>query len=137
MVIYVINCHMALIHELPFFQAINYFMLFSLIMKFTTYWIIISSGDILNIQSYPPWGFPGGSVIKKPLPRQETQEMWFRSLGREDPLEEEMSTHSTVLAWRIPWAVEPGRLQSAGLQKDAQNSNMPAHLSTNIYNKTL
>ena len=45
---------------------------------------------------------------------QELQEMWVRSLGREDPLEKEMATHSSVLAWRIPWTEEPGGLQSMG-----------------------
>ena len=39
------------------------------------------------------------------------------SLGQEDPLEEAMATHSSVLAWRIPWTAEPGRLQSIGLQR--------------------
>ena len=43
--------------------------------------------------------------------------MQFQSLGWEDPLEESMVTHSTILAWRIPWTEEPGRLQSLGLQK--------------------
>ena len=41
-------------------------------------------------------------------------ETWVRSLGREDPLEKEMATHSSVLAWRIPWMEEPGGLQSTG-----------------------
>ena len=45
------------------------------------------------------------------------QETWVRSLGREDPLEKVMATHSSILAWRIPWAEEPGRLQSTGLQR--------------------
>ena len=44
-------------------------------------------------------------------------ETWARSLGWEDPLEEEMATHSNILAWRIPWTEEPGRLQSMGLQE--------------------
>ena len=44
------------------------------------------------------------------------QETWVRSLGWEDPLEKEMATHSNILAWRIPWTEEPGRLQSTGLQ---------------------
>ena len=48
---------------------------------------------------------------------QETQEMWVQSLGQEDPLEEEMATHSSILAWRIPWTKEPGRLQSMGSQE--------------------
>ena len=41
--------------------------------------------------------------------------MWVRSLGREDPLEEEIATRSSILAWRIPWTEEPGGLQSTGL----------------------
>ena len=48
---------------------------------------------------------------------QETQEMQVRSLGQEDPLEEEMATHSSVLAKKIPWTKEPGGLQSMGSQK--------------------
>ena len=46
--------------------------------------------------------------------------MWetgVRSLGREDPLEKEMATHSSTLAWKIPWTEEPGRLQSMGSQR--------------------
>ena len=42
------------------------------------------------------------------------QEMWVQSLDQEDPLEEEIATHSSILAWRIPWTEEPGRLQSMG-----------------------
>ena len=61
-------------------------------------------------------GFPDGTVVKN-LPIQETQEMLVRSLGQEDPLEEEMATHSSLLAWRIPWTEEPGGLQSIGLQR--------------------
>ena len=45
------------------------------------------------------------------------QETWVRSLGREDPLEKEMATHSSTLAWRIPWTEEPGGLQSTGSQR--------------------
>ena len=43
---------------------------------------------------------------------QETQEMWVRSLGQEDPLEEGVATHSNILAWRVPRTEEPGGLQS-------------------------
>ena len=43
---------------------------------------------------------------------QETQDMWIQSLGWEDPLEKKMATHSSILAWRIPWTEEPGGLQS-------------------------
>ena len=46
-------------------------------------------------------GFPGGSVVKNQPAIQETQEMWVQSLGQEDPLEEKMATHSSILAWDI------------------------------------
>ena len=45
------------------------------------------------------------------------QEMWVQSLGREDSLEKGMATHSSTLAWKIPWAEEPGRLQSMGSRR--------------------
>ena len=63
-------------------------------------------------------GFPGGLVIKQTgkihMPKQEMQ---ARSLGREDPLEKEMETHSSILVWKIPWTEEPAGLQILGLQK--------------------
>ena len=59
-------------------------------------------------------GFPGGSVVKN-LPA--VQETWVQSLGWEDPLKKEMATHSSILAWEIPWTEDPGELQSMGLQR--------------------
>ena len=59
------------------------------------------------------WGFPDDSVVKN-LPAM--QKMQVPSLGQEDSLAEEMATDSIILAWRIPWTEEPGRLQSMGLQ---------------------
>ena len=47
----------------------------------------------------------------------EMQETWVQSLGQEDPLEKGMATHSSILAWRIPWTEEPDGLQSIGLQR--------------------
>ena len=57
-------------------------------------------------------GFRGGSVVKNPPAMQKLQEMQVRSLGREDPLEEEIATHSSILAWRIPWTEEFGVAKS-------------------------
>ena len=57
-----------------------------------------------------PGGFPGGSVVKNLPAMQETQETWVQSLGREDPLEEKMATHSSRPAWKIPWTEETGGL---------------------------
>ena len=52
---------------------------------------------------------------------QETQEMCVQSLCQEEPPEKEMATHSSILAWRIPWTEEPGRLQSTGSQRVRYN----------------
>ena len=57
--------------------------------------------------------------VKKILPA--TQEMWVWSLGREDPLEKEMATHSRIVAWESPWTGEPGRLQPTGLPRVGHN----------------
>ena len=58
------------------------------------------------------WGFPGGSEVKNLPVMQKMQEIQVQFLGGEDPLEEEMATHSRILAWEIPWTEEPGGLQS-------------------------
>ena len=58
--------------------------------------------------------FPGGSMVKTVLAKQE---VLVRSLGQEDPLEEEMATHSSILAEKIPWTEKPGGLQSMGVSK--------------------
>ena len=63
-----------------------------------------------------PEVFPDGSVVKS-LPAK--QKMRVRSLGREDPLEKEMATHSSIIAWEIPWTEEPGGLQSMGSAKES------------------
>ena len=76
--------------------------------------IIISNSPYPNLHS----GFPGGSEGKR-LPAM--QETWVRSLGQEDPLEKEVETHSSTLAWKIPWMEEPGRLQSMGWQRVGHN----------------
>ena len=55
----------------------------------------------------------GDAVVKSPPAMQET---WVQSLGWEDPLEEEVATHSSILAWEVPWTEKTGRLQSTGLQ---------------------
>ena len=54
------------------------------------------------------------------------RETWVRSLGLEDPLEKELATHSTILAWKIPWIEKPGRLQSMG----SKESDTTEHTST-------
>ena len=56
--------------------------------------------------------FPGGSVVKNPPANAGDRGQGVQSLGWEDPQEKEMTTHSSILAWRIPWTEESGRLQS-------------------------
>ena len=67
-----------------------------------------------------PWltGFPGGSAVKNAPAHAGGTGL---SLVQEDLLEEEMATHSSILAWRIPWTEEPGRLQSIGSQRVGHN----------------
>ena len=62
-------------------------------------------------------GYPRGSVVKNSPAMQESQERGVYSLGWEDPLEEGMATHSSILAWRIPQTEEPGGLQPIGSQR--------------------
>ena len=57
-------------------------------------------------------GFPSDTTGKEPTHQCRRQEIQVRSLGQEDPLEENTAIHSSTLAWRIPWTEEPGRLQS-------------------------
>ena len=70
-------------------------------------------------------GFPSGAVVKNP---PAMQEMWVQSLDRDDALEKEMATHSSILAWKIPWTKKPGRLQSMGSQKSQTQLNIHGHV---------
>ena len=64
--------------------------------------------------------FPGSAVVKNRLPMQKAQEMQVRSLGGKYPEEKKTATHSSILAWEIPWT-EPGGLQSVGSQTVRHN----------------
>ena len=69
---------------------------------------------LLKFQYPFTWASLVAQRLKRLPPMRET---WVRSLGWEDPLEKEMATHSSTLAWRIPWREEPDRLQSMGSQR--------------------
>ena len=73
---------------------------------------------VLLIGCTPIRSFPSGSAVKILPAKQEMQEMRVQSLGQENPLEESMATHSSILAWRIPRTEELGGPQSMGSQKD-------------------
>ena len=80
-------------------------------------WVLLYMDFFLNKQSTHIFilGYPNDAVIKNPPAMQET---WVQSLGPwVQSLEEGMATHSSILAWRILWTEEPGRLQSMGLQR--------------------
>ena len=69
-----------------------------------------------------PEGWSGASLVAEMVKNMPAvQETQVRSLGWEDPREKEMATHSSILAWEIPWTQEPGRLQSMGLQRLGHN----------------
>ena len=63
----------------------------------------------------------GGTSVKEPTCQCRSHESWIRSLDWEDPLEEGMATYTSILAWRILWTVEPGRLWFIGLQRARQH----------------
>ena len=66
-------------------------------------------------------GIERGLVAQMVKSLPAMRETWVQSLGREDPLEKQIATHSSVLAWRIPWTEEPGGLQSMGSQRVGHN----------------
>ena len=81
-------------------------------------WELCSLGGWVGVRDLYHRGFSGGS---SPAPVQETR---VQSLGWEDPLEKEIVTHSSILAWEIPWTGEPGGLQSTGSQKESGHDSV-------------
>ena len=73
-----------------------------------------SAGDGIGYPLQYSWASLVTQTVKNP---PAMREIWVQSLGWEDPLEKGMATHSSILAWRIPWTEEPGRLQSMGSQR--------------------
>ena len=73
-----------------------------------------SPGEGIGYPHQYSWTFLVAQTVKNPPAMQEA---WVRSLGWEDPLEKGKATHYSILAWRIPWIEEPGRLESRGLQR--------------------
>ena len=87
-----------------------------------------------SLAAYSPWGHKESDmtnhstswaslVVQMAKESPAVWETWIWSLGWEDPLEKGMAAHSSILAWRIPWTEEPGRLQSTGSQSWTQLSN--------------
>ena len=80
------------------------------------------------------WGFPDSACGKEPACQCKRHEMWVRSLGQEDTLEEAKATHSNILAWSIPWGEEPepGRLWSIGSQ-ESDVTEVTQHRTTELH----
>ena len=98
-----------------------------------------SAGEGIGYPLQCSWASLVAQMVKNPPAMQET---WVWSLGWEDLLEEGMATHSSILAWRIPWTEEPGRLESMGLQRvrhDWATKHSIAHgkLWTSLYEEYL
>ena len=70
----------------------------------------------IHVAIYPP-----SHLGKESSAMQDMQEMWVQPMGQKDPLEEGMAAHSSILAWRIPWMVEPSGLQSMESQRVRHN----------------
>ena len=77
-------------------------------------------------------GFPGGSVVKNPPASAEDASS---IPGLEDPLEEEIATHSSILAWRIPWTKKPGGLQYIGLQESDITEQLSTKPKTRLFDR--
>ena len=77
-------------------------------------------------------GFPGGSVVKETAYNAGDARGMVQSLGWEDSLEEGMATHTSILAWRIPWTEEPGRRQSTGC-KESDTTEATEHSTLHTY----
>ena len=104
---------------------------------YNPYWYIINTAPIYPIHDIVTilccirdsnWGASQVAQWQRNcLPAQETWETGVRSLGQEDPLEEGIATHSSILAWRIPWTEEPGGLPSMGLQSQTWLKRLGTH----------
>ena len=88
-------------------------------MLLSWHWYFSWGGNCIYI--YIAWEEKASQVVpvvKNPPANAGDIQTWVRSLGQEDPLEEGMALRSSILAWRIPWTEEPGRLLSMGWQRD-------------------
>ena len=108
-------------HLLPLADSVH--LLISSNNSFHLKWLIKGLKEIMPVKNLAgpgnsaatlgfPDGFPAGSAVKNPPANAGDRRV--RSLGQEEPLEEGVATHSSILAWRIPWTKEPGRLHSMG-----------------------
>ena len=98
-----------------------------------THWVGLKVWSDLNLNVFKGCsaillGFPGDWVVKNPPAKWE---MWVQSLGHKDPLEKEMATHSSILAWRIPWTEEPAGLQSKRVGHDLATKQPPQYFIVN------
>ena len=98
----------------PMDGHVTYEDVWSLTWLWTTNKVVLKADSLHRAFHYGHWTFLMTQTVKR-LPA--TLETWVWSLGREDLLEKEMATHSSTLAWKIPWTEEPGRVQSMGLQR--------------------
>ena len=135
---HILCCSSSLKHLISDTHFLNYFIdtkTTTKWQKLTTWWSWACSPQTywrLRIDKVHLWHSPVSlHVVQLVFPVAQTvknlpamQEIWVRSVGREDPLEKEMAIHPSILAWRIPWAEEPGGLQSMGSQRVAQLSNL-------------
>ena len=112
----------------PFYFILSYF----LFIIYTFYRSTVDSqcfrctaGDSVIHTHIYYWGWGASPVAQMVKNLPAMQEAWVRSLGWEDPLEKEMATHSSILAWRIPWTEGPGGLPSMGSQKRRTLASKP------------
>ena len=107
------SCSITKLMHLTYLISFAFSIILFLKLSFLT-WLIL----VLLWYSYATSFYPSISPVAQAVKRLPAmQETWVQSLGQEDPLEKDMATHSSILAWRIPWTEEPARLQSMRSQK--------------------
>ena len=112
------------IHIFTHFQTLLSYRLLQIIEYSSLCYTVGTLGLLLLYILVVDVGFPSSTVVKNHLPMQETQEKWVQSLGQEDPLEQEIETHSSILTWKIPWMEGPGGLQSMESRRVRHNSRV-------------
>ena len=121
--------HVSTSAQLSLFISLSSFLIFS-----SSFWVTLLLLLLLLLFLLFGRDFPRGSDGKESASNAGKTQIW--SLVREDSLQEGMSTHSSILAWRIPWTEETGRLQSMGLQRVRHDWATHTHTHTHIHTHT-
>ena len=119
-------------------NILSYFYTILIIINVVSLCHVIFSLNLFSYETKRIEGFPGSTSSKEPTcQRRRQKDMRVWSLSPKGPLEEEMATHSCILAWTIPWTEEPGGLQSMGSQRIGHDWSNLAYMHASIHSRQL